>query len=146
MRNQIKKLLASDLTSYRISVETGIPQSKIGYLRNGKAKLDNLSLAYAEKLQNYYKKVELEMKINEIRKELENTERSYYIEYYANIEEALEERDMSREELNDRVDAVGFEIVEDVPVIIYENPESSLFNVAFITEDMTTEDILNELE
>ena len=88
----------------------------------------------------------MKMKINEIRKKLENTEQGYYVEYYKDIVELMNERDMSRGVLFDLVDDVDFDVVHDVPVIVYENTESSLFNVVYIVEDMTIEDILNELQ
>ena len=91
-------------------------------------------------------KLEQDAKISEVRKKLENTEDGYYVEYYEDIVELMDERAMDRGRLFDLVDDVDFNVIHDVPVIVYENPMSSLFNVVYITEDMTTEDILNELE
>ncbi|MCY6991240.1 hypothetical protein CD039_01435 [Staphylococcus argensis] len=53
MRETIKKRLESDISGYRIYKETGISQSRISNLRNGRYKLDNLTFANAEKLYNY---------------------------------------------------------------------------------------------
>ena len=99
-----------------------------------------------EMMEEYSEKQEKEMEINEIRKKLENTEQGYYVEEYKDIVELMDERDMSRGILFDLVDDVDFDVIHDVPVIVYENTESSLFNVVYITEDMTIEDILNELK
>ena len=54
MREQIEKLLASDISAYRIAKDTGIAQSKISGLRSGSIKIENLTLAIAEKLVSYY--------------------------------------------------------------------------------------------
>ncbi|MCY1619673.1 hypothetical protein NW117_02720 [Staphylococcus pettenkoferi] len=53
MRETIEKLLRSDISGYRIYKETGISQSRISDLRNGRRKLDNISFANAERLYNY---------------------------------------------------------------------------------------------
>lgn len=53
MRKEIEKLLASDKTAYEISQATGMSPSNITDLRVGKRKIDNITLANAEKLQDY---------------------------------------------------------------------------------------------
>ena len=53
MRKEIEKLLASDKTAYEIAQATGMSPSNIADLRNGKRKLDNVTLANAEKLYDY---------------------------------------------------------------------------------------------
>lgn len=53
MRKEIETLLASDKTSYEIAQATGMSPSNITDLRNGKRKLDNVTLANAEKLYRY---------------------------------------------------------------------------------------------
>ena len=53
MRKEIKKLLSSDKTAYEIAQATGMSPSNIADLRNGKRKLDNVTLANAEKLYDY---------------------------------------------------------------------------------------------
>lgn len=61
MKNNIVKLLASDLVSnYRISVDTGISQSTLSDLANGKAELGNMKLDHALILNEYYIKLEEE--------------------------------------------------------------------------------------
>ena len=67
MREQIEKLLASDISAYRIAKDTGIAQSKISGLRSGSIKIENLTLAVAEKLVTYY---EEEMKMSNERESL----------------------------------------------------------------------------
>ena len=53
MRKEIEKLLASDKTAYEIAQAAGMSPSNITDLRNGKRKLDNVTLANAEKLCDY---------------------------------------------------------------------------------------------
>ena len=53
MRKEIEKLLASDKTAYEIAQATGMSPSNITDLRVGKRKLDNVTLANAEKLYDY---------------------------------------------------------------------------------------------
>lgn len=48
MRNQIQKLLDSDLSSLHISKQTGVPQSTIHRMRKNERSLDNMSLKNAE--------------------------------------------------------------------------------------------------
>ncbi len=50
MRNQIQKLLDSDLSSLQISKQTGVPQSTIHRMRKKERSLDNMSL----KTLNYF--------------------------------------------------------------------------------------------
>lgn len=82
--------------------------------------------------------------IDEVRKELEIG--SYYVEDYTNFNELLEERGMTLNEYNEKITEVNHEIIEDVPMIVYENPESSLFNVAYVTKNDTVESIINQLK
>ena len=53
MRKEIEALLASDKTAYEIAQATGMSPSNIADLRNGKRKLDNITLVNAEKLHDY---------------------------------------------------------------------------------------------
>ena len=53
MRKEIESLLASDKTAYEIAQATGMSPSNITDLRVGKRKLDNVTLASAEKLYDY---------------------------------------------------------------------------------------------
>ncbi|ATV03881.1 TPA: DNA-binding protein [Staphylococcus aureus] len=53
MRNQIQKLLDSDLSSLQISKETGVPQNTIHRMRKKERSLDNMSLKNAELLYNF---------------------------------------------------------------------------------------------
>ncbi|PNZ34908.1 hypothetical protein CD134_09810 [Staphylococcus lutrae] len=60
MRNEIIKLLNSDISAYKISKEAGMNEATIKQLRLGKSKLDRLGLLNAEKLYNYQKKLDKE--------------------------------------------------------------------------------------
>ena len=58
MRDEIIKLLNSNISAYQISKETGVHEATIKQLRLGKSKLDRLGLLNAEKLYNYQKELE----------------------------------------------------------------------------------------
>lgn len=49
----IQQLFESDVTTYRISKQTGIRISVIDGYRNNTSKLENMTLKIAEKLCNY---------------------------------------------------------------------------------------------
>lgn len=53
MRKEIENLLASDKTAYEIAQATGMSPSNITDLRAGERKVDNITLANAEKLYDY---------------------------------------------------------------------------------------------
>ena len=53
MREQIQKLLDSDLSSLHIAKQTNVQQSTIYRLRKGERSLDNLGLKQAEKLYEF---------------------------------------------------------------------------------------------
>lgn len=53
MRNQIQKLLDSDLSSLHISKQTGVPQITIHRMRKNERSLDNMSLKNAELLYKF---------------------------------------------------------------------------------------------
>lgn len=57
MRKEIEALLKSDISAYRIAKETGVAQSKISGLRAGTIKIENLTLAIAKRLSDYYESV-----------------------------------------------------------------------------------------
>ncbi len=58
MKENIKELLANkDITNYRISQETGIPQTTLSDYANGKIEIGNMKLDYALKLNDYYNKI-----------------------------------------------------------------------------------------
>lgn len=58
MRDEIIKLLNSNISAYQISKETGVNEATIKQLRLGNSKLDRLGLLNAEKLYNYQKELE----------------------------------------------------------------------------------------
>ncbi|WP_340285304.1 hypothetical protein [Staphylococcus coagulans] len=67
VKHTIKNLLESGVTSYQIEKETSVSRAKIGRLRNGKNKIDNLTLETIEKLYNYQKGLEVMEKSIEIK-------------------------------------------------------------------------------
>ncbi len=58
VKHTIKNLLESGVTSYQIEKETSVSRAKIGRLRNGKNKIDDLTLETVEKLYNYQKGID----------------------------------------------------------------------------------------
>lgn len=55
MKDEIQKLLDSDISSYKIGKEAGVSNSVIQRLRNGERTIGNLTLDTAEKLYEYAK-------------------------------------------------------------------------------------------
>lgn len=56
VRNVIQNLLDDkEQTSYKINKATGVSYGGLSELRNGKRKIDNLTIETAEKLYNYAK-------------------------------------------------------------------------------------------
>ena len=63
----IKQLLNSDIASYTIGNDSGVPRQTISSLRRGDTKLENMSLKNIIKLQSYINKGETNMNTNEIK-------------------------------------------------------------------------------
>lgn len=58
MKEEIIKLIESNVTGYKIHKETGIPESTISRIRSGKIEIGSIRLDNAEKLYSFYKKYE----------------------------------------------------------------------------------------
>lgn len=56
IKENIEKLLNSNITNYRIYVDTGVAQSTLSDLKNGKSSIDDMKLSTALKLNEYYLK------------------------------------------------------------------------------------------
>ncbi|MEN2468003.1 helix-turn-helix domain-containing protein [Ornithinibacillus sp. JPR2-1] len=56
MKEDIRRLINSHITGYKIHKETGISESTISRIRNGKIELGSISLDNAIKLHEFYKK------------------------------------------------------------------------------------------
>lgn len=56
IKENIQKLLDSDITNYRIYKDTGIAQSTLSDLKNGKTTIDSMRLDNALKLNEYFLK------------------------------------------------------------------------------------------
>lgn len=54
VQDKIEALLNSNMSQYAISKATGVTQSKISELKNGKRDINNLTLEVADKLANFY--------------------------------------------------------------------------------------------
>lgn len=63
MRKNIENLINSDISSYRISKETGIPYTTVNELRNGTRSIDKANFLTIETLSNYWE--ELNMTLEE---------------------------------------------------------------------------------
>jgi len=60
IKENIKKLLKSDITAYRISKETGISESQLSRMKKGEIEIGRITLDNAIKLNNLWE--ELQMK------------------------------------------------------------------------------------
>lgn len=56
IKDNIKKLLDSGITNYRIHKDTGIAQSTLSDLKNGKSRIEDMRLEVALKLNDYFLK------------------------------------------------------------------------------------------
>ena len=74
IRENIEALMASGISAYRVAKESGIPNNTVVRLFSGESSLDNIRFALAEKLSDYYTKVENEMETDVIDYGLGNTE------------------------------------------------------------------------
>lgn len=54
VQDKIEALLNSKMSQYAIGKATGVTQSKISELKNGKRDINNLTLEVADKLANFY--------------------------------------------------------------------------------------------
>ncbi|MBU0279403.1 XRE family transcriptional regulator [Gemella sp. zg-1178] len=55
MKKEIEELLNSNITAYTIAKSLNLNPTTIQRYKNGINKIDNMTLATAEKLYNYYK-------------------------------------------------------------------------------------------
>lgn len=56
IKRNIQKLLDSDITNYRIYKDTGVAQSTLSDLKNGKSRIEDMRLEVALKLNDYFLK------------------------------------------------------------------------------------------
>jgi len=56
IKDNIRSLLNSNISNYRINKDTGVAQSTLSDLKNGKSKLEDVKLEVALKLNDYYTK------------------------------------------------------------------------------------------
>ena len=56
IKENIEKLMQSEISNYRIHKETGVAQSTLSDLKSGKSKLGNVKLDVALKLKDFYLK------------------------------------------------------------------------------------------
>jgi len=56
IKENIEKLMQSEISNYRIHKETGVAQSTLSDLKSGKSKLGNIKLDVALKLNEFYLK------------------------------------------------------------------------------------------
>lgn len=60
MREQVEKLLKSDISAYKISKGAGVPYMTVNDLINGKSNLDNAKFSTVEKLYSYSETIKKE--------------------------------------------------------------------------------------
>lgn len=82
VKHTIKSLLESNVTSYKIEKATGVSRAKIGRLRNGKNKIDDLTLDTAEKLYNYQMGLD---RMNELKNKIVEVENPNNIVEYESL-------------------------------------------------------------
>ncbi|WP_205774520.1 hypothetical protein [Alkalicoccus luteus] len=56
MLREVEKLFKSEISSYRMAKESGVPENTVRRLRTGEAKLENATYKNIESLYNYYQK------------------------------------------------------------------------------------------
>ncbi|PSL41691.1 hypothetical protein B0H94_1184 [Salsuginibacillus halophilus] len=56
MLEEVRRLFESEVTTYKISKESGVPENTVRRLRSGEAKLENATYKNIEALHNYYYK------------------------------------------------------------------------------------------
>lgn len=129
------------ITSYKIEKETGVSRAKIGRLRNGKNKIDDLTLDTAKKLYNYQKGLEVMEKLKNKVVELENENNITLIDslgqYFTDIENDNNGRFNVEYVLLNKVEHDNGKMYYEVQIIRTEE-------VPF--DDMVTKDNVNELE
>ncbi|QUY63973.1 hypothetical protein GUI37_01720 [Helcococcus kunzii] len=119
--DKIKILLDSDTTGYQISKNTGIQEIQISNLRNGKTKLENITVDTAKKLMKFIEE-------NEMRNELLTKLKNYMDLYDTTIEEFVKNYDVTENIVNVKIDdelTENAEIIwatnEDKDYIIFKN-------------------------
>lgn len=56
---EIEELLNSEISSYKISKDSGVTYSLLSDYRNGKRKIENMTLQVANKLLRYSEKIKM---------------------------------------------------------------------------------------
>lgn len=56
IKENIEKLIQSEISNYRLYKETGVAQSTLSDLKSGKSKIGNIKLDVALKLNEFYLK------------------------------------------------------------------------------------------
>ncbi|GGA99527.1 hypothetical protein ERX37_05415 [Macrococcus hajekii] len=148
MRSEIQQLLESDLTTRELSRKSGVNVASISLLRTGQKALGKISLEVAEKLYKIYEEIDTMNKVEQIRERLEDTDNSYYIEEYANLNELIEyfqenNEDFNIEDLKDKSSKIKPEIRHNVALVTFDNPNTDLFEWAYLDKDV--ESIVNTL-
>lgn len=165
MRAQIKALLDTDISAAEIARHTGVDASTVRKLRLGSHDIENLSIKNAEKLVNYYKKVETKMIIwtgkttDKVKKY--TAEGETYYELYTNIQEkygwdhiidsdAFEKKvlELNGEDVDDWADTDGIEDFEIYNDWVTDDKIAKVTDEDFkdIIEDSDSEAYYHEFE
>ena len=74
IKANIENLINSNLSNYRIYKDTGVAQSTLSDLKNGKSNIDDMRLSVALKLNEYYLNNKEELQMEKAIKAIENVE------------------------------------------------------------------------
>ncbi|MFC3418485.1 hypothetical protein ACFOLA_03075 [Salinicoccus hispanicus] len=80
------------------------------------------------------------------KEEIEGIGTGYFVERYDSFEKLLCERGWTLEEYIERINDSSHRLIQNLPVIVYENPELSLFKVGYLEEDATPMKVLDTLK
>ncbi|GAB3062160.1 hypothetical protein ACFOU0_05815 [Salinicoccus sesuvii] len=70
----------------------------------------------------------------------------YFVEEYESIDKLLCERGWTLEECLAKINDSKHNIIPDLPVIVYENPDLSIFKLGYLEEGLTPINVLDALK
>lgn len=150
LRENLERVVAlmrsGEVTAYRVAQETGISQYQLSLLKNGGSSIDNLRLWTAERLDMFYVNYRIEEIIGAVINALEKDEDTYHVKHYSDIHELLDERDLTLNDLKERVNHAVFDIIEDTNILLYETSDTSLFSIAYFDSDSNVSNIIQHLK
>ncbi|MFC3418482.1 hypothetical protein ACFOLA_03060 [Salinicoccus hispanicus] len=76
---------------------------------------------------------------------LDHQSTGYFVEEYESVEKLLCERGWTLEECLERINDPQH-IIKDFPVVVYENPDLSIFKLGYLEEGLTPLNVLDGLK